>query len=520
MDKYSMISVIKIITYVYTIKHLKFKQIFYRIYYFFYNKRKWNITLLDIKSYPVKMQDSIISYTSYLGNNTFFFLNKKHRFNEDINWNFQEYGNLWAYNLNYFEFLHQPNLSKQEGLALIHNFIDRKSALHIGFAPYPISLRNIFWIRFLTKYSIQNKRIDSFLYATYKLLSRHLEYHLLGNHLLENAFSLLFGAYYFQDEKLYCKAKKILKKELQEQILKDGAHFELSPMYHSIMLYRVLDCYNLVINNVIFGYELKDLLRENGEKMLAWLNKMTFRNGDIPLVNDAAFGIAPTPQQLNEYAFRLGINCNEAIALKESGYRKCKNEKFEIIVDIGNICPDYQPGHAHADTFNFILYINKRPVIIDTGTSTYEINDTRFYERGTAAHNTIVLSDKNSSEVWSGHRVAKRAKVKILEDSKSKITAMHNGYSSPHYRNFSFDADQIKIVDSIDGKGVAYFHFHSNEQVAVNGSTINGRDFCMEFINYKKLELIDTHISTNFNLTKLNKTLKIEFYKRLETYIR
>ena len=65
----------------------------------------------------------------------------------------------------------------------------------------------------------------------------NIEYHILGNHLLENGFSLFFGAYYFQDEKFYVKAKKILTDELDEQILEDGAHFELSSMYHQIMLF-------------------------------------------------------------------------------------------------------------------------------------------------------------------------------------------------------------------------------------------------------------------------------------------
>ena len=41
---------------------------------------------------------------------------------------------------------------------------------------------------------------------------------------------------------------------LQEQVLGDGEHFERSPMYHCIMLYRVLDCYNLVRNNACLLY--------------------------------------------------------------------------------------------------------------------------------------------------------------------------------------------------------------------------------------------------------------------------
>lgn len=34
---------------------------------------------------------------------------------------------------------------------------------------------------------------------------------------------------------------------------------------------------------------------------------------------------------------------------------------------------------------------------MDTGISTYEKTARRQYERGTAAHNTVVLGDKNSS---------------------------------------------------------------------------------------------------------------------------
>ena len=35
--------------------------------------------------------------------------------------------------------------------------------------------------------------------------------------------------------------KNFLLKELDRQILDDGAHFELSPMYHCIILSKILD---------------------------------------------------------------------------------------------------------------------------------------------------------------------------------------------------------------------------------------------------------------------------------------
>src|SRR5690606_30037047 len=119
-------------------------------------------------------------------------------------------------------------------------------------------------------------RINQILYNHYQILYHNLEYHLLGNHLLENGFSLFFAAYYFKDDKLYKKSFKILKIELKEQILSDGAHFELSPMYHQILLHRLLDCVNLVLLNPYKDNDLIAFLKEKAIMMLSWLQAVTY----------------------------------------------------------------------------------------------------------------------------------------------------------------------------------------------------------------------------------------------------
>jgi hypothetical protein len=382
-------------------------------------------------------------------------------------------------------------------------------------------------VKFLANHNTGNKEVNKQLYADCIRLTKKLEYHILANHLLENGFGLLFGAYYFQDVKLYQIAKKIIQKELKEQILKDGAHYELSPMYHQIILYRVLDGYNLVYSNEAFFNDLKtkQLLYNTVKKMLSWNSNMIFSNGNIPLMNDAAFHIAPVYKDLSDYAVKTGIIERRNMPLKESGYRKMVVENKEIILNIGNIIPCYQPGHAHADTFNFELYLNGRPLIVDTGTSTYEVNERRFYERSTAAHNTVVVNNENSSQVWRGHRVAKRATVLLLEDSQDLVYASHNGYKSQkviHKRKFVKKNHQIIIQDELDGfpkEAKACLHFAPDELFEIENNTIRGKDYTISINGAETIEILTTHYSPEFNKNIERKTVSIRFSSYLETIV-
>jgi len=249
-----------------------------------------------------------------------------------------------------------------------------------GKEPYPTSLRIMNWVKYLSEKEIDDARLNKVLRKDLSRLLDNLEYHLLANHLLENAFALLFGAYYFKNEKIYNRAKSLLSQQLDEQIMEDGAHYERSPMYHQIILYRVLDCLQLAERNDWKSGTLTSLLQRTASRMLGWLEQITFSDGSIPLVNDAATGIAPSSEQLFEYARQLKVK-HQSAPLRESGYRVFRTEQFEMIADVGDLSPNYQPGHAHADSLQFLLNIGGSPYIVDSGTATYEENERRVYER-------------------------------------------------------------------------------------------------------------------------------------------
>lgn len=458
------------------------------------------------------------------------------RNNTIIDWNFGQFGKLWAYNLNYMDYLLQPEIDEQTGIRLIEEFINGLSSNRTGLDPYPIALRGINWIKFFSRYSIANTRYSSSLYAQYKILFDNLEYHLLGNHLLEDGFSLLFGAFFFRDEKMFQKACDMITTELNEQILEDGAHFELSPMYHQIILDRLLDCINLVRNNNQFKEQepLLALMKEKATSMIKWLNAMTFSNGQIPLLNDSAPNIAPTTELLNQYAVRLNVISGHLIRdicshpcnlLSQSGYRRFNGSNYECIIDIGPIGPAYQPGHAHADTFSFVLNINDQPFIVDPGISIYELVPFRLKERGTASHNTVTVSDKDSSEVWSSFRVGNRANVEILKEDNATILASHDGYctlETTHKRQWNFSANKVEITDWLNGQitqGKAHCWFSIETSPILKEQTVIANSTTITFGNADSVKLIKAQIPTGYNLFQSNYKLEIAFRNKLTTII-
>ena len=68
----------------------------------------------DIKS--IKWENKLNSSLCYSHKiKCFTFLNIPHDFSDKIDWNYRSYGKLWTYNLNYFDFLNQEEMSKEIG---------------------------------------------------------------------------------------------------------------------------------------------------------------------------------------------------------------------------------------------------------------------------------------------------------------------------------------------------------------------------------------------------------------------
>lgn len=527
----------RISLYWHTLRHLRLKQLAYQL---FYRLRRPSLRALAPVSgrccfVPGQLVAAIARPVS-LSQRTFTFLNQSQTFSASIDWDYAGYGKLWTYNLNYFDYLNQPGLSASDGLELMRDFLRDLPSRSNGLEPYPTSLRIVNWIKWaLAGNDLPPDAVQS-LVGQARLLSQRLEYHLLGNHLFANAKALIFAGLFLQGEEAeewLSRGLKILDAELSEQILPDGGNFERSPMYHAIILEDLLDLINLFRT---FGREISVDWEDAYIRMRAWLKAMTLPDGEIALFNDAAFGIAPNWSELDAYAGRLGLSRQDypprpLTRFPETSYVRCEREAAVLLLDVAPIGPDYIPGHAHADTLNFELSLFGQRVIVDSGTSTYEKSAERQRQRGTAAHNTVTINGEDSSEVWGGFRVARRARPFDLETAerggKVRVACAHDGYrrlpgKPVHRREWVLGENSLTIKDSISGKfqkAVGRLHFHPDCQVALGAvQQVNvdlpGGEVLRLDIKGGKAELVDTTYHPEFGLSIPNKCLEVVFLGR------
>lgn len=434
--------------------------------------------------------------------NKFCFLNIDGDLSE-IGWDGPQREKLWRYNQHYFDDLNSINADERNELhiQLIQDWINNNPpGFGTGWEPYPVSLRIVNLVKWaLRKNKLSNNAKQS-LAIQLRWLMKRLEIHLLGNHLFSNAKALVFGGLFFdgkEADRWLSKGLQILQKEIKEQILPDGGHFELSTMYHAIVFEDVLDLINITKT---FSSKLSSEQKLNissfyglAKSMHSWLKHMCHPDGEISLFNDSAFGISPSCVELDMYFKRLEIETSQASnrklnLLKESGYIRINVGHAAVLIDVAKIGPDYLTGHAHADTLSFELSLNKQRVLVNSGTSCYGLSNERLRQRGTSSHNTVTINGEDSSEVWSGFRVARRAYPKNLQIKDSclknqiEVHCSQEGYyrlkGKPiHQRSWSMNESELLIKDKVLGSyetAVARFHFHPDVQVSITPNHKSG----------------------------------------------
>lgn len=458
-----------------------------------------------------------------LSRGRFTFLHESAGGDGRVDWRAAGASQLWRYHLHYFDYAPEAVLTSLPAAEIqrlmrdwvAHNPLgagDSRDAWH----PYVVSLRAVNWM-FALAMAPREADVDPDLPGELArqvvFIERNLETDVGGNHLLKNLKALAIAGCYWSGrgaDALRTRFVPWFTTELQRQLRSDGGHYEQSPMYHVQVL---VDTAEVALALRLRGYAVPEPLDAVLRQMSAFLDVICHPDGQIAQFGDSAFNMTPTPaevQALVSLARGLGVNgpvaprhAAFAAALQPESYRPpaaatagsvaeplpagvwdprasgfvvlaTKDRRFHLVADMGPVCPDDLPAHAHSDLFGFEVSVDGVRLIVDTGVSEYRAGQWRDFERSTRAHSTVAVDGREQSECWSSFRVAERAHViggrRFEAPGVRGAVAAHDGYRrlpSPvtHTRQFALVADRAwLIVDGLDGAGThgweTYLHAH------------------------------------------------------------
>lgn len=388
---------------------------------------------------------------------------------------------LWIFNLHYHEWLADLRAAgkRDEAQALVAAWMVRFGHYHpVVWHPYPTSLRLVAW---LTHGAWLLEGADAEMAAAFRALVRkqagyladNREHDLGGNHLLKNLKAMIYSGLAVEGLKeVYAAGLAGFLREMADQIMADGSHFERSPMYMAQVLRDVLEV-RAVLRN--FGGAPK-VFDEAARRLGAAVDFFRHGDGRLGLFNDGAEMDETYLRQL----VRLAGADEAATVLPDSGYARLQRGKTLLLFDAGKVGPDENPGHAHADTLSFEMSSGEERVVVNGGTYAYQ-DRLRNVLRGTPAHSTVSLDGGDSAEVWGGFRVGRRPKDVTLKVSGAEeggevvAEGQHDGYrhlGATHRRKLvvAGDGSRVRGEDEITFKGRAarvMAHFHLHPDVAV-----------------------------------------------------
>ncbi len=498
----------------------------------------------------------------------FRFLNSERYLGIPPDWDPAGTTRLWRYNLHYFEYAVDLALLagwRNDGAAA--ELLDRLCADWIRSNPvgagvawhsYPIARRIVSWIQAFSLASpgriFRNPASESLwigsLHQQARYLADHLEFDLLGNHLLADGKALVFAGLFFggaEGTRWFEAGRSILWDGVRDQIHPDGGHEERSPMYQAIVLQDYLE---VILAHQLNGKQIPDWVRERLVLMADFADGLRHPDGQIPLFADAAFGIAPAPADLLGAAevlldvpgrwrdARPG-RCCALLAPTFSGIKRCTNAtqpaanvwpatgylKFAgrtsgdaMIVDTQPLGPPHLPAHGHCSLFSYELSLNGQRVVVDSGVEEYQPGPWRDFWRSTRAHNTVTVDGKEQSEIWGSFRVGQRVRVveSKLErsDNGAVFLGAHGGFAgqqppTPHRRLIAALPGGIWVVfDEIGGKGShaieSFVHLVPGAECAIydsHTSVILG-DIQLGFYPYRSAEVESAEMSLVRSSTK------------------
>lgn len=374
--------------------------------------------------------DAVAERAAQFARGRFTYLGRTLEFAGDVDWLPAGQSPLFQYQLQYLTCVRDLALAGRADAAralylswrAAHGARWQRAAWH----PYPVSLRLVNLCHAASALGGfdalgATALLDVATHAAFLL--DHEEHDVRGNHLFENARALAHASCFLDGPlAVRCgeRARAILAAEIPEQVPADGGHFELSALYHTIVLHGLLQIVDL------FGDDdalVRDVLAPAVARMRRFLALVLCPDDDLPLLGDAVRGFGPPPLALLGGERDAPASRPRFTALADSGLHVWRGLRTFAVLDAGPVCPDYLPAHGQADSLTVEVWVDGARVVADPGVHDYS-GPHRAWGRSSRAHSTVTLDDRDNAEVYGSFRVGGRPTLESVIVQGEGVTAV------------------------------------------------------------------------------------------------
>jgi len=231
------------------------------------------------------------------------------------------------------------------------------------------------------------------------------------------------------------RAIAALSSELARQINPDGGQIERSPAIQVAVLRELVEMRGVLR---AASAECPTDLQIAIDRMAPCLR--FYRHGDeaLALFNDSNEDEA---WHIDQVLMRAESNGKAPNSAPHTGFHRLAAGRTLLLVDAG--APARLDGHAHAGVLSFEMSVGKERLVVNCGAHAADASDWRRAQRATAAHSTLSIDDRNSSEILGpcgpgGGTIGRRPRnvVSARDESEGNLwlELEHDGYEPTFQR--------------------------------------------------------------------------------------
>ncbi|MEE2661581.1 MAG: heparinase II/III family protein, partial [Pseudomonadota bacterium] len=260
----------------------------------------------------------------------------------------------------------------------------------------------------------------------------------------------------------------------KKQILPDGGHIERNPEAQLAVLRHLIDIRDILKTSQI---EPPKTLKATIDRAIPMLRFYRHGDGGFALFNGSTEG---EPWLTDVVLAKAGAGGKPPLTATNTGFERIVANRTLFICDTGS--PSVNTKAAHAGALSFEMSVGKQRMIVNCGGYTGRDEGWRFAQRATAAHSTLIVGDKNSSELLPNGAVGETAALVTCERKETEgstwLTVSHDGYLKSHglihKRRIYLDASgtDVRGEDTLEGLGEHKFSIRFHLHPSVKASLV------------------------------------------------